>query len=112
MSDTPDDGESSGAGAKSTLLLAAVGCVACCIGPIFGVLGGITALGLVSTIFIGAVGLLVAAAAAAVFIVVRQRRSEVSCSVLPEPVTIELTHQANMDRDLRGEPSTRNTTLA
>ena len=32
---------------------AAVACVACCAGPIFGALGGIAALGLVASLYIG-----------------------------------------------------------
>ena len=61
MSDTTDDTESSGPGSKAILGIAAVACVACCIGPILAVLGAIAALGLVSTIFIGAAGLLLPA---------------------------------------------------
>ena len=46
---------------RETLGLAAVACVACCIGPILGVLGAIAALGLAASILIGAGGLIIAA---------------------------------------------------
>ena len=58
--------------------LAAVACAACCIGPIVGALGGIAALGLVSTLLIGAAGLVIAAAAATVAVVVYRRRRATS----------------------------------
>ena len=57
--------------------LAAVGaaaCVACCIGPLLGVLAGVGVLGLVSTMFIGAVGVAIAVAAAAAWLLVKHRR--------------------------------------
>lgn len=53
--------------------LAAVACVACCLGPIVGVLGGIAALGMVSTAWIGLFGMLIAASALAAFFLVRRR---------------------------------------
>ena len=64
--------------------------MACCIGPILAVLGAIAALGVVSTIFIGAGGILIAAAAVVAFVVVRRRRAAASCAVPPEPVAVEL----------------------
>ena len=92
MTDTTHETESSGPGTKTILGIAAVACVACCIGPILAVLGAIAALGLVSTILIGAAGLLVAGAAVAAFLVVRRRRpANASCSVEPEQVPVELT---------------------
>lgn len=66
-------------------------CVACCIGPIVAVLGAIAALGVVSTMFIGAAGLLITAAAVAVFVVVRHRRAE--CPTVPETVSVELSRR-------------------
>ena len=86
-----DDNEPSTSGAKSILGIAAVACVACCIGPILAVLGAIAALGVVSTILIGAAGLLIAAAAIAAFIIVRRRRSHSTCGVEPERVPVELS---------------------
>jgi hypothetical protein len=53
---------------RQILGLAAAACLACCIGPILGVLAAIAALGLVSSLFIGAAALVVAAAAVAAFI--------------------------------------------
>jgi hypothetical protein len=55
--------------------LAAVACAACCIGPIVGVLGGIAALGLVSTLLIGAAGVVIAAATTLAIVVNRRRRA-------------------------------------
>jgi hypothetical protein len=55
--------------------LAAVACAACCIGPIVGVLGGIAALGLVSTLLIGAAGVVIAAATTLAVVVYRRRRA-------------------------------------
>jgi len=64
--------------------LAAVACVACCLGPIVGVLGGVAALGIVSTAWIGLIGVLIAASALAALSIVRRRRR--GC-VRPETVT-------------------------
>jgi mercuric ion transport protein len=58
--------------------LAAVACAACCIGPIVGVLGGIAALGLASTLLIGAAGVVIAAAATTLAVVVYRRRRATS----------------------------------
>ena len=69
-------------------------CVACCAGPILGVLGGIGALGVVSTIFIGTAGLFLAVAAAVVFVVVRRRRSNAN-STDAGPVPVELTRRSS-----------------
>ena len=60
MTDTTHDTASSGPGARSIIGIAAVACIACCIGPFLAVLGAVAALGLVSTILIGAAGLLAA----------------------------------------------------
>jgi hypothetical protein len=92
VSDTTDNSESFGPSTKSIVGIAAVACVACCIGPILGWLGALAALGLGSTLFIGAAGLLVAGGAVAVFVVARRRlSSNVSCSVVPEQVAVELS---------------------
>jgi hypothetical protein len=58
--------------------LAAAACAACCIGPIVGVLGGIAALGLVSTLLIGAAGVVIAAAATTLAVPVYRRRRAAS----------------------------------
>jgi hypothetical protein len=75
---------------REVLGFAAAACVACCIGPILGVLAAIAALGLASSVLIGAVGLIVAAAAVAAFVIVRRRRTS-SCSTATEQVPVELT---------------------
>jgi hypothetical protein len=72
---------------------AAIACVACCIGPMLGVLGSIAALGAVSTVFIGVAGFALALAAIATFIVVRRRRAN-SCATDTDPVAIKLTRSA------------------
>ena len=72
---------------RELLGFAALACVACCIGPILGGLGAIAALGVVSTVFIGIGGLVIATVAMAAFVVVRRRRTR---SPEPEPVVVEL----------------------
>jgi hypothetical protein len=79
--------------AKSIRGIAAVACLACCVGPTLWVLGAVAALGLVSMIFIGIAGLFTAVAAAVVAFIVVRRRTNASCSVRPEPVPIELTRR-------------------
>ena len=75
---------------REILGYAAAACVACCIGPILGVLAAIAALGLASTILIGAAGLVIAAAAITVFVLMRRKRTSV-CSSAAEQVPVELT---------------------
>ena len=60
--------------AERAVLPTALACAACCIGPILGVLSAIAALGVVSTVYIGLVGLAVTMAAVAAIIVARKRR--------------------------------------
>ena len=73
---------------REKLGLAVVACVACCVGPILGVLGAIAALGLAASLLIGLAGLVIAAAATVAFVVVRRRRR--SCALPAEPVPVEL----------------------
>ena len=54
--------------------LAAAACIACCLGPIVGVLGGIAAAGLISTLSIGVIGTAITATALTAFLVLRRRR--------------------------------------
>jgi hypothetical protein len=75
---------------REVLGFAAGACVACCIGPILGVVAAITALGLVSSVLIGAAGLLTTAAAATAFVFLRRKRMS-SCSTAAEQVPVELT---------------------
>ncbi len=56
--------------------LAALGaraCLACCAGPILAVIGGLGALGLVRSLFMGVTGLVVAVAAGSAVEVLRRR---------------------------------------
>ena len=94
MTDTTHDTASSGPGARSIIGIAAVACIACCIGPILAVLGAVAELGLVSTILIGAAGLLAAVGVAVAAFVVLRRRANASCSARPESVPVELTRTA------------------
>jgi hypothetical protein len=68
---------------------AAAACVACCIGPILGVLGAIAALGLVASLLFGVGAVLVAALAVAALVVVRRRRVK-DCAADVRPVPVEL----------------------
>ena len=94
MSDNSTTETSSTWGSGTVLGLAAVACVACCSGPILAVLGAIVALGVVSTIFIGAAGLLVTAAAVVAFVAVRERRRDASWAVRPVRVPVELSRRS------------------
>ena len=78
---------------REFLGFAAVACAACCIGPILGVLGAIATLGAVSVVFLGVVGLGMAAAATVAFVIVRRRPTR-SCEASPDPVAVELTRTA------------------
>ena len=69
---------------------AALACVACCIGPILGLLGTVAALGVVSAPFIGVAGFAIATAAIGALIVVRRRRAR-QCATTPEPVPVEFS---------------------
>ena len=76
----------------SILVLGAAACVACCAGPILAFLGGLGIAGIASVRLIGSVGLVIAAASAAGFVLVRRRRPQASCTVpADEPVPVELT---------------------
>lgn len=75
----------------SLLGIGAVACIACCAGPILGVLGGISLAGLASTAFIGAAGLVVAVAAGGAWLWVgRRRRVAERPSVPVGPVAVGL----------------------
>jgi hypothetical protein len=58
--------------------IGAAACVACCVGPILAFLGGLSLAGIVSALFLGGAGVVVAAIAAAGLFVARRRR--VRCS--------------------------------
>lgn len=67
-------------GGLGILGFGAAACLACCAPLILGILGGLTAAGVASTLVIGGGGLLVAAAAAVAFVVVRRRTRARSCA--------------------------------
>lgn len=66
--------------------IGAAACVACCIGPLVALLGGLSLAGLASTLLIGAAGLVIAAVAAVGFVVVRRRRPPGIVDDGPAPV--------------------------
>lgn len=74
--------------------LAGVACLACCAGPLLGVIGGIGLAGLLSTTVIGGLGLVVAIAAALAFFTVRSRSSR-SCDTPSTEVPVHIAvHRA------------------
>lgn len=82
----------------SILGLGAAACVACCAGPLLAVLGGLSIAGLAGTLLIGSAGLLIAAGAAAGFLLVRRRRRS-ACTVAPdEPVAVQFTARQGASR--------------
>jgi Na+/melibiose symporter-like transporter len=74
--------------ARQMIGLAAAACVACCIGPIVGMLGAIAAAGLVSTVWIGLVGIAITAAALTAFLVIRRRRRSCAPAEVAAPVAL------------------------
>ena len=83
-------GEGGRRGGFGILGVGAAACVACCVPLILGVLGGLTAAGLASTLVLGAGGLVVAGVAAAGFVVVRRRSRARACRTIPdEPVLVD-----------------------
>lgn len=66
----------------------AAACVACCAGPIFAFLGGLSIAGAASTLIFGGVGLAVSASAIAAILLVRRRR-RTDCAISgDEPVAV------------------------
>lgn len=55
--------------------LAAAACVACCIGPIVGVLGAVAAAGILSTLWIGLFGAVIGVGATTAMAIIRRRRN-------------------------------------
>jgi hypothetical protein len=74
-------------GGLSLLGFGAAACVACCIGPVLALLGGLSVAGLVSAVSIGG-GVLVAAVAGVGYLVVRRRQAGTSCAVPAEAVMV------------------------
>lgn len=63
-------------------------CAACCAGPILAVLGGLSVVGTIGSLFVGAAGIAVAMLAGAAYLGVRRRSTEPSCSTDSEPVRV------------------------
>lgn len=77
-------------GGFGILGVGAAACVACCAPLILGVLGGLTAAGLASTLVLGAGGLFLAVVAAFGFVVVRRRSRARACRTsTSEPVLVD-----------------------
>jgi hypothetical protein len=72
----------------SLLGVGAVACVVCCAGPILGLLGGLSLVGVASTWFIGSAGLVVAAAAGGMWLWLRRRRPVERHPVPAAPVAV------------------------
>ena len=68
--------------------LAAAACVACCIGPIVGVLGAVAAAGIVSTMWIGLFGVAIAMGAMTATVVVVRRRNRCAAAASETPVIL------------------------
>lgn len=68
----------------SMIGIGAVACAACCAGPILAVLAGLSIAGVVSTLLVGAAGLVITAAALAALHMVR-RRAAASCQTASSP---------------------------
>jgi hypothetical protein len=68
--------------------IATLGCAACCIGPIVGVLSAIAALGVLSAAFIGIIGLALTIAAVTAIVVVGKRRRSCTTGDGAKPVRI------------------------
>lgn len=77
----------------SILGLGAAACVACCAAPILAFLGGAGVAGIASIWLIGSAGLVIAAASAAAFVLVRRRRARpAACAPRSEDrVSVPLT---------------------
>lgn len=73
------NGDGARRGGLGLLGFGAAACLACCAPLILGVLGGLTAASLASTLVIGGGGLAIAAAAAVAFVVVRRRSRARAC---------------------------------
>ena len=68
--------------------LAAAGCIACCIGPILGVLSAVAALGIISTLWSGIIGIAIAAMALGNLFIARLRRRSWAIPHSETPVTL------------------------
>jgi len=66
--------------------IGAAACVACCAGPILGVLGGLSILGLASTFVVGLAGLAVTIAAVVGVALILARRRSCDIDSGPTPV--------------------------
>ena len=77
--------------------LGAAACAACCVGPILAALGAVTAGGILSAPFIGAVGLAIAVIGANAFLAARRGRA-IACKPSPaQPVAVPRQRDARSD---------------
>jgi hypothetical protein len=74
---------------RNILGIAALACVACCAGPILGVLGAGAALGVASTLFIGLVGVAFALATAVAIVIIRKRHR--TCGMTTTRTAVSIT---------------------
>lgn len=83
-------GDGARRGGFGILGVGAAACLACCAPLVLGVLGGLTAAGVASTLVIGAAGVAVAVAAATAFLAVRRRSMASACHTrTSEPVLVD-----------------------
>jgi hypothetical protein len=75
------------------LSIAVAACVACCVGPILALLGGLSLAGLASTVVIGSAGVVIALVAGIALVAVRRRRTTCTDDAAP---TRQATIAANM----------------
>ena len=68
--------------------LATAACVACCIGPIIGLLGAVAAAGIFSTIWTGLFGVAIAVGAITATVIVRRRRTRCGTAQIETPVAL------------------------
>ena len=74
--------------ARQMITLAAAACVACCIGPIIGLLGAVAAAGILSTIWTGLLGVAIAVGAITATVIVRRRRTRCATAEIGTPVAL------------------------
>lgn len=75
---------------RDLVAVGVVGCVACCLGPILGV---VAALGFASTLFVGVVGIALGLVVALVSIVLRRRRRPCA-QPAAAPIPVEMSRRS------------------
>jgi membrane associated rhomboid family serine protease len=76
----------------------AAACVACCASPILAIIGGLGLAGLASTLLVGATGLVIAVAIAALLVVGRRRKDCLVADDSPAPVAAPTRRTADLSR--------------